>query len=367
MSSLRDLIQKSRDQLWTVQTEAVGLIGLDGYVDRIQSVVKSRDGHTRHFYHDLKDFSRKVHRASGESAQLELHTHETKLGGNAPIMANALAAMGWRPTCLGSLGYPSVHKVFASMKDQCTLLSVSEPARTNALEFADGKLILSELSVFENLTWEAVLAQVDEHSLDQTLANVRFIALVGWANLPHATGIWKGILERVKDTGNKPDVFFDIADPSKRSAEDIREVLDLMGSLSGEMPVTLGLNSNEANLLYERLAGPGENVPLRDKCRTLYQALNVDRLVIHPVDRCILISREGDLEWQGRLIAHPKISTGGGDNFNAGLMLGILNNFEPSVCMILAMATSGSYVSSGHSPTLQELDDYLGQWLTECW
>ena len=36
----------------------------------------------------------------------------TKLGGNGPIMANALASLGLRVTYLGNLGYPNLHPVF---------------------------------------------------------------------------------------------------------------------------------------------------------------------------------------------------------------------------------------------------------------
>src|SRR4051812_13326002 len=70
-------------------------VGLDGFVDEIIGVVDTR--------HDLENcdlvptiaaFGQKVSAASGKSANFELVVKQMKLGGNGPIMANALAAAG---------------------------------------------------------------------------------------------------------------------------------------------------------------------------------------------------------------------------------------------------------------------------------
>src|SRR3954451_12886310 len=70
------------------------LVGLDGFVDNIISVVDKRQ--------DLENFDRvrtiqhlgeKILGASGQSSNYELVVTQQKLGGNGPIMANALAAI----------------------------------------------------------------------------------------------------------------------------------------------------------------------------------------------------------------------------------------------------------------------------------
>ena len=61
---------------------------------------------------ELVDFLLDLAGAAGKSTNVEMVTQVVKLGGNGPIMANALAAFGVKVTYLGSLGYPTLHPVF---------------------------------------------------------------------------------------------------------------------------------------------------------------------------------------------------------------------------------------------------------------
>src|SRR2546429_7599481 len=117
------------------------LVGLDGFVDNIISVVDKR--------HDLEKFDRiktidllgrKILNAAGQSSNYELVVTQQKLGGNGPIMANALASLGMNVTYIGNLGYPAIHPVFADFAKRAHVLSIAEPGYTDALEFEDGQL-----------------------------------------------------------------------------------------------------------------------------------------------------------------------------------------------------------------------------------
>src|SRR4051812_38127874 len=71
------------------------VIGLDGFVDEIIAVVDRR--HDDAWYEPVKTiaaFSEKIARAAGQSNNFELVVKRMKLGGNGPIMANAMAAAG---------------------------------------------------------------------------------------------------------------------------------------------------------------------------------------------------------------------------------------------------------------------------------
>jgi hypothetical protein len=50
-----------------------------------------------------------------------------KLGGNGPIMANALGAYGNDVTYIGNLGAPALHPVFAEFGESATVYSIAEP------------------------------------------------------------------------------------------------------------------------------------------------------------------------------------------------------------------------------------------------
>ncbi|NJO01528.1 MAG: hypothetical protein HC880_07420 [Bacteroidia bacterium] len=79
----------------------------------------------------------------------------------------------------------------------------------------------------------------------------------------------------------------------------------------------------------------------------------------------MLISAETSWELPGRVVAKPRISTGGGDNLNAGFCFGQLLGFSLPESLLLGMATSGAYVASGESPDIPALVAYLWQWHNE--
>ena len=89
------------------------LIGFDGYIDELMRVVESRDSAgTASYFQDITGFSRRIAAAAGRSADLEVVTDTIKLGGNGPIMANALAGMGVPTVCIGAMGYPEIRAEF---------------------------------------------------------------------------------------------------------------------------------------------------------------------------------------------------------------------------------------------------------------
>nr|WP_243140929.1 MULTISPECIES: PfkB family carbohydrate kinase [Lactonifactor] len=55
----------------------------------------------------------------------------------------------------------------------------------------------------------------------------------------------------------------------------------------------------------------------------------------------------------------PKLSTGGGDNFNAGLCFGLLQGLPLAESLRLGNATSGYYVRTGESPDVYRLYEFM--------
>src|SRR5579871_3992692 len=68
-------------------------IGLDGFVDEIISVVDKRESAEKFTrLPTMAAFGGRVSAAAGQSTNVELVVDRVKLGGNGPIMANAMAA-----------------------------------------------------------------------------------------------------------------------------------------------------------------------------------------------------------------------------------------------------------------------------------
>lgn len=369
--SLKEIISSTVRGLQQEHARHYAIIGLDGFIDKIQQPVKTQDQTGSSYFSSLESFGQRIKEASDQSAQIELHTNTIKLGGNAPIFANALAGLGVSNTCLGTFGLPEIHPVFLRIHDGCDIISLGNAAETNALEFEDGKLILSELSAFADLDWARVKKGLDLNHLGRQISKAGLIGLVDWCNLRHASDIWQGFLEELvkPHVDQHPRFFFDLADPSKKSVEDVNQVIGIINRFSAYGKVTLGVNENEclqlARFLGLEVKISDEKERLLKLGRLLFDFMNIDQLVIHPIDGCYIISYSDTNYLDGRVVQHPKVSTGGGDNFNAGFCFGLLNGFDTLQCMVLAMAGSGAYVQNGESPDPEALRHYLEQWLGE--
>src|SRR3954453_22767818 len=123
-------------------------VGLDGFVDEIIAVVDKRhEGGGPGGYDPVRtiaDLAVKMHKAAGQSTNYELVVKQMKLGGNGPIMANALACLGASVTYIGNVGYPNIHPVFEHFPQPPPGIGIGQPGHTDALEFEDGKLMLGK-------------------------------------------------------------------------------------------------------------------------------------------------------------------------------------------------------------------------------
>jgi hypothetical protein len=371
MNSLKyinKLIQKLQNSQEN-QIEKKVFVGFDGYIDKIQKAVKIRTKDAVEYYPTLKEFAERIDMAAGKSGQVELVTQEVKIGGNAPIMANALGALGVPSYCLGNAGHPTTHPEYEHLHELVSIRSIGDPAETNALEFNDGKMILSELSVFRKINWEHVKNLIGLEEITRCLSDSSVLALVGWCNPDHATDVWKGILNDIMPNYSSKDlIFFDLADPTKKNKEDLLEVLEVINSFTKYGKVVLGINENETNKLFTILTkehpenAPSEDADLEKKGKFIYSVMNIEGLLIHPTNRSIMISNEDIVSLDGMVIEEPKISTGGGDNLNAGFCLGYILGYSVEESMILGMATSGAYVKNGESPNIASIISYLKSW-----
>ena len=99
------------------------IVGLDGFVDKIVAPVEKRHGLGDNFdpVPTIAEMGAKISAAAGKSANIELYPRFEKLGGNGPIMANAMLSLGMGVRYIGALGTPNIHPVFEEFarKDQC--------------------------------------------------------------------------------------------------------------------------------------------------------------------------------------------------------------------------------------------------------
>lgn len=365
-------LQSLISRLKPVETPVRAFVGFDGYVDRIQKVVRSKSATGSQYFDGIREVAELIQTLAGKSGQIEIVTLATKIGGNAPILANALASLGVPNWCVGPLDEP----IFGQMHPACDLISVGPPASTNALEFGDGKIMLSEVSPFELLRWDYMAEQIGLETLRQQYAGSQLLAFVDWANLPYGNNLWAGYLAHIVQTRprNDPPFFlFDLCDPTKRSAAEVSDCLTIVAAYVPYGRVVLGMNENEARRIYLALNGhsPADAVQLDQTpglamiAAYIHHHTGIPTVLIHPTDHSLVATAEGIEQQNGRLVPSPKVLTGAGDNLNAGFCWGLLSGFELADCLLLGMAASGAYIQNGYSPTVPDLIAYLTNWHLE--
>lgn len=348
------------------------LMGLDGFVDQILHVVETRedaDNYTR--MKTLKEFGDKISKAAGLSTSVEFVPIKSKLGGNGPIMSNALSSYGLDITYIGALGEPAIDPVFNPMHEHSKLISIANPGLTDAVEFLDGKLIIGKRHSLKEVNWDKLKKYVGLDNLISLIDESDLIGLENWTMLPYMTEIWKGLLTEVvpnlKSTDKKL-IFFDLADPENRLKEDVLEALSVIQEFSSKFNVVLGLNLKEATEIGDilEISDGFSKVSLETLTTEIAKRLNIYSLVVHPVKEAATVCNGEYYHTLGPYEPEPKLTTGAGDNFNAGFCLGQVFGLTPKESLILGTATSGYYVRNAESPTLERLVEFLYEWSSSC-
>jgi hypothetical protein len=340
-------------------------IGLDGFVDEIVTVVDKRESATRFTrVPTINALCERIARAAGKSSNLELVVERVKLGGNGPIMANAMAALGVRVNCVGALGYPKIHAVFSELATRAAVYGIAEPGQTDALEFEDGKLMLGKQQTLKDVNWANLVERVGADRLLKLFSESSLVGLQSWTMLPSMNDIWEHILAELcpKLDARGRTMFFDLADPEKRDLEDIAHALELISQFQRFFTTYLGLNEKESLQIGHVLGydGPMEGeAAVKEVGRFILDKLGITGVVVHPRASATAVVREGMSTVAGPFVEKPLISTGGGDHFNAGFCLGKLIGADDEIALQLGVGASGYYVRTGNSPGVNELADFL--------
>jgi sugar/nucleoside kinase (ribokinase family) len=347
-------------------------LGLDGFVDEIISVVDERQTAT--------DYSRiptigalaaRIGAAAGRSTNIELVTTRTKLGGNGPIMANALAALGMRVTYLGALGYPNIHPVFEEFAKRAEVHTIADPGRTDALEFEDGKLLLGKMFPLADVTWERVKSEGKRALMEEQLATASLVGFVNWTMLPCMSDIWEALQREIcpRLKGERRWMFFDLADPEKRPLGERQRALELITAFQKHFECILGLNEKEAFEVGEVLGLAGLHqgrTDLQALTRALRKAVPINTVVVHPTRHALACSGGGVDDVDGPYTAKPMITTGAGDHFNSGFVLGKLLGLTNAQALLCGVSASGYYVRTGRSPGVSQVAGLMREWPDGC-
>lgn len=361
----------------TLRTDHAAFVGFDGFIDAILRAVDTRTSMDDAGYTPIAtiaEFADRCAAAAGRSTNIEVVERERRFGGNGPLLAGALASLAMPVTYAGAVGASDdparLDPIYEPLEARCVrVISLGPPGWTDAIEFDDGKIMLNKSGAMRSASWTRLVERVGLEHLRAIVGSSTLVAMVNWSLCGEVESIWAGLRDELLEPIPQPDrpaIFIDLSDPAKRSDDDLNGALALLASLSRLAPVTLGLNLAEAQRVAQ-VAGLGQiDQPDAGPSRGLDRAadqlrarLGLDCVVIHPRKGAGGADASGCAWFDGPFTRRPVLSTGAGDHFNAGFILARTLGLSLAESLASGVATSGAYVRSGASPTLESLAELL--------
>ena len=339
----------------TAQQRPAALIGFDGYIDKL--VRPRRSQNTEDYFDTVAEFAQLLLTLGGTSSDIAVRCMFEKIGGNGPLLAEALAEKGVSCTCIGAMGLPELAPPYRELEKKLRLISVADCASSYALEFNNGKIMLGDADSFLTIGWRELREKLGP-ALPELFQAAQLICFANWSGLPRSTELLEGIITDIGPTlaGGRRKIFFDLADPSAKSDAQFQELFSALERMQPFFHRVVGLNPKECLLVFNRFYGRQEADFSPEMLCALLRDFPADEIVIHDAG-CAYVGLAGQepLKVKGRFLTRPRISVGAGDNFNSGYCLGMLCELSPAACAMLGNEAAVGFMEQGTPVKLEQL------------
>lgn len=337
--------------------------GFDGFTDTIARIIrKKRSGKPPAYFTSIKEFGEYITGKHSASFSLEIEETNKKPGGNMPLMSHTLGTLGIKVDCIGAFGYPRPHEIFNTLSPNCILNSFSEPGSSTAFEFRDGKMFLAQMGDLNSTGWDEITNKIGADKLKTIILESDLVCLLNWSEIDASTNIWKGLLEDIFPffhANKNPYLFIDLSDCSKRSKDALGEALQLINEFGKYGRVILSLNKNEAGIISSQVSPKKRFNDLLNQGGKIFASVNLHALLIHSARETIALRGEEQVRIPTFYTPKPLISTGAGDNFNAGFCAAQLLELDLTTAVVFANAAAGFYIRSGIPPRISDIKTFL--------
>lgn len=366
---------KKMNDLPAIASNKTTFLGFDGYVDLIYSLVSSRESPkewTR--MRTMKEFGSRVIDTAGSSCNIERVLKKDIAGGFAPNMARALENLGSQVILAAAMGKPDIRPLFTKFSDHVKLISIQNHGTTVCLEFDDGKVMITDFGSINTLTWDTILETIPRDNFIDLIEDSDAIGQGHWALVPNMNDFWKKMIQEIfpslSDSKSKHFIV-DIADITKRSDNDILEMLNLLHGIETFMPTIISMNDRETIELSKVLSRNADEFagkilqPILEKTdfydigKRMNELLDLSYIISHDPHFTTISTRKDHFWVTEGFTARPNYTTAAGDHYNAGVLLGLICGLTPYESLVLGNAVTAVFVRTGVSPTINHANTFI--------
>ena len=336
------------------------LLGCDGFVDETYEIVEVRKSPSDFVpMKRLRQFGELLVARADGGVGVELVPKRRCEGGFAINTGRVAACLGLKPCLPGLYGKAGIDPAYHEFQDSCELLSLGDPALTIALEFGDGKVLMSNLEAVSSLTWADFKNHFGETKLKELFAGVDILGLGYWSLTSNFDGLFRGFMEQYENATPPRRMFFDFADIKKKSSESFIQSLEMIRACNGKIPMTFSMNEHEVMELFLRIGVERPELKPAAVASALAVArekIGFDELVVHtPEFGAASNAKEGEAyAIQDRQTKVVRLA-GAGDSFNGGYLCASLGDLPIKQRLVVANAVTAFFVTHATGPTKEQL------------
>lgn len=374
VEAVEGVLQKM-DQFKKDLPKKTTLLGFDGYVDSLYSLVHSRDSATEwEKMESMKEFGERVLNTAGSACNIERVLKKNLAGGFGPNTARAVSHFGANVNLIGALGYPNMHPLFLKYPDSVKSFSIKNPGTTAAYEFDDGKVMTTDFGNINDITWDLILKRVGRDKFIELVEESDAIGQGHWALVPNMTRFWEKMIEDIfPNLSNPKDKIFlvDVADMKKRDNASVNAMLQALQKVDEFMPAVLAMNDKETADIAKVMTAEDsvfsdtKVTPITSRedyiefGKKANESLNLSYIVTHDPHFAVVTTKTDHFWVTEGYTSKPRFTTAAGDHFTGGTLLGLVCGLEPAEALVIGNALTAIFVRTGVSCGVVEVERFV--------
>ena len=337
----------------------------DGFIDEVWELVDSRASMAEYTkIGKMTHFGQRIIGVGTGGMGIELVKKRRDYGGFTANIGYATARLGIDTTMVGLFGNGKIDPVFAPVHAVSNMITMGDAAITHALEFDDGKILMTHMGVVLEIDWNRLVREIGIPKLAGLITDADIIGIGYWSCLPDFDNMIAQACALIPQDGKARRFFFDFADVRKRDTASLVKTFEVMKPLNKKCPMTLSMNEHEAAIIFElqgeTLDDAGRSVP--EKTEIVREKLGLDELVIHtPQYAAAAYSMEQPAMVPQKYCEKPVRTAGAGDTFNGGYIAATMAGLDITERLFVANETVSYFLDTGNAPSRDDLTKALAQ------